>query len=174
MDAPAPEFSRCVALDGLPKGGRHFKLEASAEERIAVAKRLGAPAVGALSGALRVTAGKARFSVRGTVIARLTRLCVVSLEEIAEDVEETFEIDFVRRADGLETDDEEISLDSPEVHGDPQFDIGELLVQQLSLAMDPFPKKHDASGLTAEFATQEETSPFAQALGNAMKSDKKQ
>lgn len=174
MNAPAPEFSVNVTLDDLPKAGRHFVLDANAEERAAVAQRLGVSAIDALSGDLRVTVGKERFTVRGTVAARLTRECVISLEEITEDIDEPFEIDFVRHAGALETAEEEISLDSPEVHSDPQFDIGELLVQQLSLAMDPFPKKQDASGLTTEFATQKETSPFARALGAAIKSDQKQ
>lgn len=174
MNAPAPEFSKPVALDDLPKGGRHFVLEANAEERGAVARRLNVPAIESFSGNVRVTASKERFAVRGNVAARLTRECVVTLEEIAEEVEESFEIDFVRRAAALETDDEEISLDSPEVHTDPIFDVGEVLIQQLSLAMAPFPKKQGASGLPAEFATQEETSPFAQALGKAIKSHRKQ
>lgn len=174
MNAPAPEFSVCVTLDDLPKGGRHFVLEANDHERAAVAQRLGVVAIEALSGDLRVMVRTERFTVRGTVVARLKRECVVTLEPITEDVDEPFEIDFVRHAAVLETNEEEISLDSPEVHSDPQFDIGELLVQQLSLAMDPFPKKHDASGLTTEFATQKETSPFAQALGKAIKSDQKQ
>jgi len=174
MNAPAPEYSVCVTLDDLPKGGRHFVLEANAEERIAVAKRLGVPAIESLSGDLRITASKERFAVRGTVAARLTRECVVSLEEIAEDVDERFDIHFVRRETASETDDEELSLDAPEVHSNPVFDVGELLIQQLSLAMAPFPKKQGASGLTSEFATQEEASPFAQALGKAIKSDQKQ
>lgn len=174
MNASTPEFSVEIVLDDLPKGGRHFVLKANEVERAAVATRLGVLAVELFSGDLRVTATKLRFAVRGNVVARLKRECVVSLEEITEEVGEPFEVDFVRRSATQEADDEEISLDSPEIHSDPKFDIGELLVQQLSLAMAPFPKKQGASGLTAEFATQEETSAFAQALARAAKNEENQ
>ncbi len=171
-DTP-PEFSFEITLDDLPKGGRQFAIEASPAERDAVANRLGVLAVDAFSGALQVAAARDKFSVRGRVAARLKRECVVSLEEIVEEINEPFEVEFVRRAEALEGDDD-LSLDAPELHEDATFDIGELLVQQLSLAMDPFPRKPGAPSLAAEFGADDAASPFAQALAQAAKRDENQ
>ncbi len=174
MNQAAAEFSYEIVLDDLPKGGRKFLLEANDVELDAVANRLGVLAVDKLSGELWVSATKERFSVRGRVAARLKRECVVSLEEIVEAIDEPFETEFVRRAAALENDDEEISLDSPEIHEDAELDIGELLVQQLALAIDPYPRKPGVARLVAEFGVEDEASPLAQALALAAKREENQ
>ena len=170
----APEFSFEVDLSALPKAGRRFQLEAGAEERDAVAKRLGVIAVEHLSGDINVRATRDRFSVRGALVARLKRQCVATLQEMSEEIDEPFELDFVRRADITDDEDEEISLDAPECFDGRIFDLGETLVQQLSLAMDPFPRLPGGDSLAEKFGADEDTSPFAQALAQAIKSDKNQ
>ncbi len=174
MSEAQPELSEEIVLDDLPRGGRQFTIEANDAERDAVAGRLGVVAVEKLSGTLRVTVTRDRFSVRGTVVARLKRECVVSLEEFVEEIDEAFELDFVRRAETPAPDEDELSLDSPEVHEDAKLDIGELLVQQLSLAMDPFPRKPGVRSLAADFGKDQDVSPFASALAKAVKTEENQ
>lgn len=171
---PTPEFSFEVDLNALPKAGRGYKLEAGPDERDAVAKRLGVIAVDQLSGDVHIRATRDRFSVRGNLVARLKRQCVATLQEMSEEIDEPFELDFVRHADMTDHEDEEISLDAPECFDGQIFDLGEALVQQLSLAMAPFPRMAGADSLVSEFGADEDKSPFGQALAQAIKSDKNQ
>ena len=67
-------------------------------------------------------------------------------------------------------DEEEEDLDAPEYHGGDMLDLGEMLVQQLSLAMAAFPRKEGAESLAEAYAPPENTSPFA-ALKGAFKSE---
>lgn len=172
---PTPEFSHIVELDALPRGGRAFKLEASDTERKAVAKRLGALAVDHFAGEIWIKASKDRFFVEGKVVAALRRECVATLAEMQEQIDDAFDIEFTRVAEPATPDDDDaVLLEGPEFHGDPAIDIGEILVQQLSLAMNPFPRKDGAQSLAAEFGSERETSPFGQALSQAIKNDKNQ
>jgi len=171
----APEFSKFVELDALPRGGRSFKLEASEAERKAVAKRLGAIAIDHFAGEIQIKASKDRFSLRGDVAARMRRECVATLAEMNEEIDDTFEIEFTRAAEPAVSEEEDgFSLETPEFHGEPEFDLGEILVQQLSLAMDPFPRKDGARSLADEFGSEGEATPFGQALAQAIKTEKNQ
>lgn len=171
----APEFSHEVRLEGLPKGGRHYALIADADARTAIAKRLKVPAIAALDGDMDISATRARIDVRGSVRAILTRECVASLEEMEERIDETFALEFLRQApdEAPASDEDDDGLDMPEVHEAEILDIGEILVQQLSLAMDPFPRKDGAVSLAAQFGRVEERSPLADALKAAMKQEEK-
>lgn len=167
-----PEFSYEIEIDDVGKQGRVFRLAASEEERARIAARLGAPAVQKLEGELRVSATKSMIRVEGSLDAELTRECVASLEEMQETVAETFDIDFLREAQE-ETGAEE-DLDAPEVHEGDRLDLGELLVQQLALAMDPFPRKEGARSLAEAYAPKETVSPFAALKGALAKDDDNQ
>lgn len=173
MTEQSAEFSHVIMLDELPKGGRRFELQANEDERAAAARRLGVLAVDALSGEVRVAATKKRFEISGKAVATLKRECVVSLEEIEEVIDEQFDVSFLREVEA-QTEEEEISLETPEFHAEAQFDLGDLLLQQVSLAMDPFPRKAGAKSLAAEFGADEELSPFAQALAQAAKREENQ
>ncbi len=173
MSQQSSEFSQVIALDELPKDGRRFELEASEAERDAVANRLGVLSVDGLKGEVRITANKKRFDVSGSVTARLKRECVASLEEMEEAIDEAFEIAFLREA-SPSTEEEEISLETPEVYDAAEIDLGDLLVQQVSLAMDPFPRKPGVTSLAADYGVADDPSPFAQALAQAAKREENQ
>lgn len=169
--SPAPEFSIEVDLDALPRGGETFHLLADADERAAIAKRLGALAVDRLEGDVRVVATPAAIVVEGRIDATLRRECIASLEAFEETVDEPFEIEFVRTAPSQESDD---AWNAPEVHEGRFFDVGELIVQQLSLAMNPFPRKPDAPSLADEYGRAPESAPFSALAGKFKKSDENQ
>lgn len=183
-DIPAepcePEFSSAVTLDSLPRGGKHFVLSADDDERKAVAHRLGVPAIARLDGHVQLRATNARIFVKGRIDAALTRECVASLEAMDEAIGEEFEIEFLRhnpaptQAGPKEDESEEDRLNAPDIHDAPALDLGELLVQQLSLAMDPFPRLPNATNLVDQFGVVETLSPFAEALGKAVKSEENQ
>jgi len=115
---------------------------------------------------------QAGATISGSIQASLVRECVASLEEMDEKVTFDFEITFDRTAPDVSDLSEEALadlglekslelLEGPEPLEGDLIDIGELMVQQLSLAMDPFPRKEGAQSLSELYGTVEETSPFA-------------
>ncbi len=169
------EFSREIDLGALPESGKRFSFEATKEERAAVARRLGVPAVAALRGEARVAATRSRIDVEGRIDATLVRECVASLEHVEETVADAFKVEFLRREPEAAPDaDDDAWLDAPEVWEHEQLDVGELLVQQVSLAMDPFPRKEGAASLADQFGSEEEQTSFASVLAKAIKTEENQ
>ena len=166
--APA-ELSKIVSLSDIGSGAREYALTASPSECKAAADRLKIPAVHALSGHVRVKASRAIISVSGDVTASLTRECVASLEELHEDVHDIFDFELVRGVEPTDsTGDDGDEIDLTEYHDGDELDVGDILVQQLALAMDPFPRKEGAPSLAETYGKQAEESPF-QALSEAFK-----
>jgi uncharacterized metal-binding protein YceD (DUF177 family) len=138
---PAPEFSREVALDER-QGLRRFQLEASPTERAALARRLGLIELVSLAGTGFVRPGPGgRWTVEGHLHAMVLQSCVVSLEPVQSTVEDSFELSFAPMDDD---DTAEVDLsadaDTEPLPLDGKLDVGEILAQQLSLALDPFPR----------------------------------
>ncbi|MBT8473501.1 MAG: DUF177 domain-containing protein [Marinicaulis sp.] len=167
MTVADAEFSHVVVLADLPRGGASFRLAANEEERARITKRLDVVAVKHIEGAVKIRANRAEIFLTGTLLASLTRECVASLDEMAEDIAEDFELVFLRGDATPAEGDEEAAL--PDIHEGAEFDIGDFLVQQLSLAMDPFPRKDGVTSLAEQYGQDEEKTAFAAALGEAKK-----
>ena len=142
------EFSRLFKIRHLPAvGGHSFVLEATAEERRAVARRLDLVTLGELDFEGRIEKGPrvGIFIVRGTVEAAFTQRCVVTLEPVPArlevPVERYFIVDGTAEASEVvvSPDDEE-----PEPLDSDLLDLGEIAVEELSLAIDPYPHAADA------------------------------
>lgn len=163
---PICDFSTPLALGDLSRAPARLTLEAGPEERTAIAERLGLPSVAALSAKITVRRTSSRVFVQGTFAAQFMQICVVSLDpfDAAEegDIDEEF----------LLTDDQ----DSPEIDLDPDgviaeplsgdsLDIGELVIQNLSLSLDPHPRAAGAALSDLEFEDEQfgkPSSPFDQ------------
>jgi uncharacterized metal-binding protein YceD (DUF177 family) len=94
-------------------------------------------------------------AAEGELRARLTRVCVVTLDEFDTDVAARFRVQFVPV--GSESD----AFDDPESddeipYDDASLDLGEAAVQQLALEMEPYP----GAALPAE-AQEQTDEPFA-------------
>jgi len=119
--------------------------------REAVARFLGLDAVDRLSARLNIQAWLDGAEIVGDIEARLTRLCGLTLEPFEVLVEEPL---FLRalpasspHAPAPLTDEVDLDLeaeDPPEVMGMDGVDLGDLVVQTLALALDPFPRKPGA------------------------------
>jgi len=140
--AAKPEMVRLVSVD-LIGGGTREVVEASAEEREALARRMRILAIHALTCRfdLRRDVGDA-IEASGFLSARVKQTCVVSLESFESDISEAFSIRFVpagTESDGLD-------LDAPDEIGyeGGVVDLGEATSEQLALALDPFPRKPGA------------------------------
>jgi uncharacterized metal-binding protein YceD (DUF177 family) len=167
----APEFSRPYRLSELEPQGDAVELEATAEERAALARRFGLPAVDRLVASLDLQrdARAKKFLVRGELQADLTQICVVTLEPFAETVSESFAARFVRDAPAASAA-TEVFVDladgePPEPVAGDSVDLGELVAQYLLLAMNPHPRRPGAEFAPGEPAQapeeEERKSPFA-------------
>ncbi len=153
-------FSRVFDLDALGADGANVIVDANPEERRAIAHRLGLPALSRLRGEFRLTPIANGIDVRLHLDAVAERQCVASLEAMTEEIDETIAVRFERTLTGDEAGDaiEDEVLREP-LEGDT-IDLGELLIQQLSLSLDPHPRKPGARSLLEDYRDAASTSPF--------------
>jgi len=150
------EFSRLVGRDKLAEAGSLHEIEADAEERQALARRFGLVALDRLSARVAVApaAGGTLLRLTGQLEADLVQACVVTLEPLRSHIVEAFEqlysLAEMPAATGQEIGDLEVEVvpedeDPPEPVGPEGIDIGELVAQQLAVAIDPYPRAEGAS-----------------------------
>lgn len=146
---PRHELHRPIALRELNEGERSWEVETDTDERAAIAARFGLVDLPALAGRFTLSLvedrGEPTVHLDGRITARVVQTCVVTLEPF----ESTIEADF----DGLCTEPEQdeapavMALPAEEEEDvvgdiiDGRIDLGEVLVQQLALELDPFPRR---------------------------------
>ncbi len=140
---PVPEFSHVVALAELPAEGAGWELSATSAERAAVAARLGLSAVERLDASVRlawIVPGRT-LKATGRIRARVVQSCVVTLDPVTADLDEPLYVAFARDdgAAGGHAD-----WDAAEPLPANRLDIGELVTEELSLALDPYPRSPGA------------------------------
>jgi uncharacterized metal-binding protein YceD (DUF177 family) len=158
------EFPRPVAFDRLRDGLWH-SLSADDGERRAVAERLELVALHALDAELetRRDPSGSVVTVRGHARADLERLCVVTLEPFRSEVEVAIDRPFTlmpaRAADAVDIDP---LLDEPDPLPPSGLDLGELVVEELVVQLDPYPRAPTAPPLSDEaVAAAAPAGPFA-------------
>lgn len=144
-------------------------LEASPAERAAVARRLGILAVDRLVAALTVkNFGDRLLRVEGRWEATVQQACVVTLEPVSAELGGWLEMPYeiaersVERVGGEIVVDPE-AADPAEVVPPEGIDLGELVVQELAVGLDPYPRAPGAA-VPAEFQppeAEETGNPFA-------------
>jgi uncharacterized metal-binding protein YceD (DUF177 family) len=163
-------LSRLVDVKNIPPRGQEVHVQASAEERIALAKDFGLPGIQALSGDYKLTSTAKGINVTGVLKASITQICVVTLESFDSSIEEEVEVDFAESS-GMPaeppTDINEYEPPDEIING--QIDLGAVTAEFLALGLDPYPRK---PGVDFNYRDpgDEKDSPFA-ALGK-LKSDK--
>jgi len=139
------EFTRELRVEPWPETGLAAEVAAGPDERRAVAARLGLDALDRLEAVGRVTrAGKGAFLLEATLRADVVQTCVVTLEPFASRLEERVRL-VLRRPTGAE--DVDLDPEAPDVvplEG-AAFDFGELVVEELALLLDPYPRAPDAT-----------------------------
>ena len=143
MSNPQAEMVRTVPLERVGSG-LIVTVDATAAECDAIARRLLVPSVEAVQcrWALHAAPGDV-VEAEGSLRARLHQECVVSLDAFAVEVVDEFAVRFVRP--GQESDDAD-DPDEPDellIEHDV-LDLGEATVEQLALALDPYPRKPGA------------------------------
>jgi uncharacterized metal-binding protein YceD (DUF177 family) len=155
--APAP-WQVPVAIDDVAETGRHFDLVADNDVRIAVARLVGVRDLPRLEANFDVTRhGADGLRVSGRVSATVGQNCVVTLEPLANEVEEDIDLWFAppppspieRKAgedEAAEKDSEQPqrSWNGPEPLIGGVVDLGALATEFLILGLDPYPRKPGA------------------------------
>lgn len=160
-------LSRPFSVAQLPARGTEFTVEASPEERDALAKDLDLPAIKSLTARLHVTGSPARVHVKGRLRASIVQTCVVTLEPFESELDEEVEVAFRAPLDGerepVSGEEIEADPDAPdELLGD-RIDLGAITAEFLALGLDPYPRKPgvEFEAAATEGAAETEASPFA-------------
>ena len=158
------EFSRRIDIRNLPADP--LRLEASADERAALAKRIGIEAVERLTAEVTLLPVGGAIQVSGRIEAAVVQLCAISNDPLATRISEPMTLRFVRGITPHKPD-EELEIDAEacdeiEFEG-TQFDLGEQIAQTLSLAIDPYATGPNAERVRDEVGllTESANSPFA-------------
>jgi Large ribosomal RNA subunit accumulation protein YceD len=169
-------FSRPIELGELTADGAALALRATDAERQLLAKRFGLAGLASFEGDLSVRANFAgEIEVSGRFKATVEQTCVVTLEVFSAGLGESFVLRFARGV--VEEDEPERTWSASEeappdpIEGDV-LDLGEILAQQLGLAIDPFPRRPGAAfdpTLLGAAAGEGRETPFALLAGLKIK-----
>lgn len=159
-----------VAVAQIPETGLHRYIIADQAVRRAVAEMGGLREVLSAEASFDVTPRSGgRFRVVGHVRARIGQICVVTLEEIENDIDELVDLTFAppeqvpqmaALVDEAEESDEE-TPDPLEPIDNGMIDLGKVATDALYLAVDPYPRKAGAVFEPMVEAADPEDHPFA-------------
>jgi uncharacterized metal-binding protein YceD (DUF177 family) len=155
------DFSKVIQIDEVKSEGTTFELTAAPSQCNEIAVRLGVLSVDAATGLLTIKHQSGAIEITGELKASLKRECVVSLEPMEETVTDKFTIRFYAdeqdliEADEIDDDCYTELLDGDSIH------LGEVLIQQISLAMNPHPRKTESGELVSRYGREDLPSPFA-------------
>lgn len=142
-----------VVVAQIPDTGLHRDIETSAAERDAIAAVGDLREVLSISASLDVTPmGQGRVSVTGSVKARIGQICVVTLDPIENDLDETIDLVFAPESEIPDLADlvDEAAANEGEIPDPPEpilngiIDLGRVATDALFLGVDPYPRKPDA------------------------------
>lgn len=150
-----PEWSYLIPEERAGVEITDLTISPAAEEAQALCQRLNLVTLDGLSAQMKIErlSGGMVVHVKGRLTAHVVQSCVVSLEPVETDIDETFEGWFANQdntvilakarrarqnADGEAPILEEKDDPEPIVNG--HIDLGELATQYLSLALDPYPR----------------------------------
>ena len=159
-----------VAVAQIPETGLHRDIAADQAVRHAVAETGGLREVLSVQASFDVIPGSGgRFHVTGHVRARIGQTCVVTLEEIENDIDEPIDLIFAPSEqvpqlaalvdEAAESDED--TPDPPEPIENGTIDLGRIATDALYLAVDPYPRKPGAVFEPLVEAADPEDHPFA-------------
>ncbi|MDB5316074.1 MAG: hypothetical protein JWO26_1841 [Rhodospirillales bacterium] len=133
-----PEFSRPLAVARIGPPGRRERFAASAAECAALAERFGIPAIDKLEAELSLAPAKGgAVAAEGWLRAEVVQSCVVTLDPVPESLDIPLRLRFIPEGD--EPSDDPDTPDEIEIEAG-MIDLGEAVAEQLSLALNPYPR----------------------------------
>lgn len=183
MRSLKPEFSHTVSVRQIEPAGLELRVAADADQRAALARRLGLLALEALTAEVKLVPGEGATAVHltGRFAAKLAQACVVTLEPVKSEIEGVINRRFVpapeNGAEGSTADKTAAAKsealwvhpendDAADVLESDLLDVGEVLAEELALAIDPYPRLPGAElrwqdPLAASLAGDAKANPFA-------------
>lgn len=117
-------------------------IEASPEERAALATRFGLGAVDSLRAEVTLEQKPRAIRATGRLTAQIMQPCAISGEDFPVAIDEPIDLRFVEDNQRPATEDEEIELEADDCdeieYTGEMFDLGEAVAQTLGLAIDPY------------------------------------
>jgi uncharacterized metal-binding protein YceD (DUF177 family) len=168
----APVWSAPIPVADIPETGRRVDLAPDAATRAAVAAAAGVVALPRLEVSAEIFRhGRDGARAVGRVSATVDQQCVVTLEPMQSDVEETFDLLFAPPVapDSWRGGGDDLAADAaadadtgeaPEVLRDGAVDLGAVATEFLILGIDPYPRKPGAA-FEAPPADDPASHPFA-------------
>ena len=169
-----PPFSSTYDLSQVRENGVDVALKPSAAERAQIAAWLGIESLETFQASVRLTrTASGRYLYRGHFDADVVQACVVTLEPVPSHVSGDFERSFqlapptahLKRRGAPEpppviaiTD---LDDDSQEILKSPVVDLAAPMLEELSLALDPYPRKAGVSFVPPEDAGTAKDNPFS-------------
>ena len=149
-----------VRIENIPETGQQFTLRADDHVRASIvcaAELIGLPRLEAQFEVIR--RGRSSAHVTGSVSATVQQTCVVTLEPMSNEIDESVDVAFAPAA-AVASSQVVVSAagadEPPEPIVDGTIDLGALAVEFLLLGIDPYPRKGDAV-----FAAPQEAEPAA-------------
>jgi len=146
-NCPQPELSRIVHVENL--GPQEFTqdIHAQAAERAALAGRLGVDRLNDLTAGVTLhLRADGEVVLNGQLNARVTQTCGITLEPVESEISSSFSIHYSEDPGSSQALDEEQfsglddNSEAPEMIVDGKIDIGDVIAEQLSLEIAPFPR----------------------------------
>jgi len=161
----ADRFCHRLAIARI-RDGERLELVADAEERRAIAERLGFASLDSFEADLTLERDGPRIRARGRLRAALQQPCVATGEPVHETLDELFDLVFSPEP-ATTSPDEEIELGKDDCdtifyeHG--TIDLGSAVADTLALAVNPYPRSQgaDAALRNAGVIGEEQAGPFA-------------
>lgn len=162
--SPLPDWSHAVV--DIPGGGLARERKASDEALAQFAQALGMLRLDDVKADYRVErlAGGG-YRLTGRVIASGEQACVVSLESVPADLDESFDVEFWPDLPASDGGEDKTILDARDVESldDGLIPVGRIVFETISAALNPYPRKPDAEFSWTDKAQVEDgkVSPFA-------------
>jgi hypothetical protein len=163
-------FSHLVNVEEVPEQGIDLAISADASVRQALAAADGLAAIESLEADVHVARrGISEFNVSGTLRAKVTQVCVLSLEPFDTDIVEEIDVDFAPPSKAAVAEARAVTLlggsaaaerDPPDAIVDGAIDIGALAAEFLALGIDPYPKKPGVEFVAVNAHEEKDEKPF--------------
>jgi hypothetical protein len=156
--APRNEFARPVVIEPWPEGGIALELSPDPAELRALARRFDLLELAELSASGRLERrGPDEIWFTGRLEAEAAQACVVSLEPVPVRLQQPIERGWRRVAGPIEPGTAAtpptlwlVDQDEIEPLTGRTIDLGEVMAEELALALDPYPRRADAEALVSE------------------------
>jgi uncharacterized metal-binding protein YceD (DUF177 family) len=169
-DRPGDPWRAYVPVAQIPDTGLHRDIEADQTARQAMAEVAGLRDVSSARASfdLKHRSG-GQVQVTGRIQAKIGQTCVVTLDPIEGEIDETIDLIFAPAEQSVpkvdadhDSDENETDIDdAPEPIVDGVIDLGRLATDVLFLAIDPYPRKAGAVFEAEVVAVDPEDHPFA-------------